>query len=93
MQVIADAIDGAEIARRTIAVYIALSMMMIFLIAKPIHTAVGIKWTITVRIAFSIKRVFITIPINFTIRITWTVPVEFAGNIWPRSWRWGMEIY
>ena len=93
MQVVTDAIDGAEIARRTIAVYIALSMMVIFLIAKPIHTAVGIKWAITVRIAFSIKRVFITIPINFTIRIIWTVPVEFAGNVRPGSWRWGIEIY
>ena len=86
MQVVAEAIDGAVVANCTIAVRITLSMMVILFITKAIRATVGTERTIKVGETFSIKRIFIAVPVNFAIRIAGTMPVVMTGNVWSRSW-------
>ena len=86
MQVVAEAIDGAVVANCTIAVRITLPMMIIFFITKTVWTTVGAERTIKVGKTFSIKRIFIAVPVNFAIRIAGTMSVVMTGNVWSRSW-------
>ena len=86
MQVVAKTTSGTVVINCTITVRIALSMMMIFFITKTIRSTIGTKRAITVRRAFSIERVLVTIPINFAVRIAGAMSVVVTGDIRPWSW-------
>ena len=88
MQVVAKTTSGTVVVNCTIAVCITLSMVVIFFITKTIRSTIGTKRAITVRRAFSIERVLVAIPINFTIRITRTMPIVLTRFIGPWSWVW-----
>ena len=86
VQVIAKTIDGTVVISCTITVRITLSVMIVFFITKTIWATVGAEWTIKVGETFSIKRILVTIPVSFAIRIAGTMPVVMTGNVWSRSW-------
>ena len=88
MQVVAKTTSGTVVVNCTIAVRIALSMMVIFFITKTIRSTIGTKRAITVRRAFSIERILVAIPINFTIRITRAMPIVLTRLIGSWSWVW-----
>ena len=60
--------------------------MIIFFITKTVRTTVGTERTIKVGETFSIKRILVTIPVSFAIRIAGTMPVIMAGDVRPGSW-------
>jgi len=57
--------------------------MIALFITKTIQSAIGAQWTIIFGIAFSIKRIFIAVPVNFAIRIIWAMPIIMTENVWP----------
>ena len=85
MQVITKTIDRTIVINRTITVRIALSVMIILFITKTVRATVGTEWTIKVGEAFSIERIFVTIPVNFAIGVIRTMSVIVTRDVWPRS--------
>ena len=87
MQVIAEAVDGTVIINCAVTVRVTLPMMIELFITKTIQGTIGAQWTIIFGIAFSIKRIFIAVPVNFAIRIVWAMPIIMTENVWPRPRR------
>ena len=67
-------------------------MMIKIFIAQAVQSAVRGYWTIAVGITFRIKRLFITIAVDFAIRVSGTVPIVVAGNVWPRPRARGANV-
>jgi len=86
VQVVAKPIGGTIVVNCTIAMCIALPVMIILFITKTIQSTIGAYGAVKVRVTFSIERVFIAVSINFAIRIAGTMPVVMTGNVWSRSW-------
>ena len=85
MQVVAKTFDGTVVVNCTIAVCVALAMVIIFFIAKAVRTTIRTKRTIKIRKTFSIERILVTIPVNFAIGVTRTMSVIVTRDVWPRS--------
>jgi len=86
VQVVAKPIGGTIVVNCTIAMCIALPVMIILFITKTIQSTIGAYGAVKVRVTFSIERVFIAVSINFAIRIAGTMPVIMAGDVRPGSW-------
>ena len=70
----------------TIPTGVTFAMMIEIFIAQTIWGAIGSHRTIKVVITFRIKRLFVTISINFAIRINGAVPITVTRSVWSGSW-------
>ena len=67
-------------------------MMIKIFIAQAVWGTVRGYWTVAVGITFSIEGLFITIAVDFAIRVSGTVPIVVAGNVWPRPRARGANV-
>ena len=67
-------------------------MMIKIFIAQAVWGTVRGYRAVAVRITFSIKRFFITVAVDFAIRVSGTVPIVVAGNVWPRPRARGANV-
>jgi len=70
---------------RAIPMAIALAMMVKIIVTEAIWGTIGAHWAVEFRITFRIKRFFVTISVDFAIRINRAVPIPMTGNIWSGS--------
>ena len=71
---------------RTVPAGVTFAMMIKIFITKTGQTTISSYRTIKVVITFSVKRGFVTVSINLTIRVNGTMPIIVTRGIWPGSW-------
>ena len=89
---IAQAVGGTIVICWAIPTGITFALMIEIFITQAVWGTVRGYGTVAIGITFSIKRLFITVSVNFAVRVGGTVPIVVAGNVWPRPWARGANV-
>ena len=90
--VITQAVGGTIVICWTIPAGITFALMIEIFITQAVWGTVRGYGTVTIGITFSIKGLFITVSVNFAIRVSGTVPIVVTGNVGPRPWARGANV-